>query len=160
MEHAIEKFQERYGSANHEYGALVDSDGYVISHVEGEVGRVNPQVTPEMLRSGRGGSVEELVRRSTFIHNHPSGSAFSTTDIRSFASSELQGLVATSNAGGTWRIERARGFNSAGLRRLANNMEAQFRMNPPQSSAEYNAQVARLLSSNAQRLGYRFTHTD
>lgn len=75
------RFKDKYGKADHEYGAAVDELGYV--HKLREGGRSSVGI------SGNKGE--------TIIHNHPSGGNFSDTDLITMASTDAKGIIATSS---------------------------------------------------------------
>lgn len=74
-------FREKYADAQVEYGITVDEDGYVHRHIKG--GSTSVAIT---------GDNGQMV-----IHNHPSGGAFSDSDLISVASTKAKGIVAVSS---------------------------------------------------------------
>lgn len=75
------RFKDKYGDADHEYGAAVDELGYV--HKLREGGRSSVGI------SGNKGE--------TIIHNHPGGGNFSDTDLITMATTDSKGIIATSS---------------------------------------------------------------
>ena len=78
-EGAMRKFQKIHGNSDHEFGAVIDGQGFVHKYVEG-----NP--TSVSISGGK----NQIV-----LHNHPGGGAFSKADMLSFSRDGAKGLVAS-----------------------------------------------------------------
>lgn len=81
---ALEEFAERFQMEDHEFLYLVDEQGYVHDFTEGNEVSVAPT------KSARGMMV---------LHNHPSGGAFSDSDLISTAMTGAKGIVAAGKDG-------------------------------------------------------------
>lgn len=96
------RFKDKYGSADHEYGAAVDEQGYVHSLRDGN--KHNVSYKPNTLDG------------MTVIHNHPGGGNFSDTDLITAATTKSRGVIATSsnssNRGQTYHFQKNQNFKA------------------------------------------------
>ena len=96
------RFKDKYGSADHEYGAAIDEHGYVHSLRDGN--KHNVTYKPNSLDG------------MTVVHNHPSGSNFSDTDLITAATTKSRGVIATSsnpsNRGKTYHFQKNQNFKA------------------------------------------------
>ena len=137
VDHVIEKFEAKYGSADHEYGAMITEDGYVVQHLSGGKHSV---------------SFYDTEKNGTFIHNHPSGSNFSDTDLHSFANSQLKSVVATSSSAttkGRYQITKTNHFKSKEFDKAISKAKWPKDM-------DYNTGASWWLKKNAKTYGYIF----
>lgn len=77
------RFRDKYGKADHEYGAAIDDQGFV-----------------HYLRNGNKHNVtyeKGSLNNMTVLHNHPSGSNFSKADLVTMATTKSKGVIATSS---------------------------------------------------------------
>ena len=133
----LKRFRDKYGKADHEYGISVDANGYVHKHVEGNKHSVS-------IGGGKG---------ETIIHNHPSGSHFSDTDLISIASGKEKSIIATSSNAkikGTYTFTKGNHFNSKGFIKAVKNAQVS-------SNLTYNQGVHKWLKDNAKKYGYTYT---
>lgn len=140
VEKTIDKFRQKYGKANREYGVVVDREGYAIEHNKGNKHSV---------------SFRSDIKGGTFIHNHPSGSHFSSTDLETFARTKASSIVAVSSnkeRTGTYRIQKTEKFNSKGFVKAMSS--ARF---DDSSMDSYNKGADRWLRNNAKKYGYKYT---
>lgn len=99
VDKVLGRFQSKYGNANREYAIAVDKDGYVKQHIKGGKHSVGIE--------GDAGD--------TIIHNHPSGSNFSSADLHNFATTKIKSVVATSSNNktkGTYQITKTDKFKA------------------------------------------------
>lgn len=137
VDQVIEKFKAKYGDADHEYGAVVDKDGYVKQHISGGKHSV---------------SFFDTEKDGTMIHNHPSGSNFSDTDLHSFANSKLKSIVATSSSPttkGTYQITKTSHFKAKEFDKAISKAKWPTHM-------DYNTGASWWLKKNAKTYGYKF----
>lgn len=77
------RFRQKYGTADHEYGAAIDDQGFV-----------------HYLRNGNKSNVTyepAYLDKMTILHNHPNGGNFSKADLISTATTNAKGVIATSS---------------------------------------------------------------
>lgn len=137
VDQVIDKFKAKYGDADHEYGAVVDKDGYVVQHMSGGKHSV---------------SFFDTEKGGTMIHNHPSGSNFSDTDLHSFANSQLKSIVATSSSKttkGTYQITKNKNFKAKEFDKAISKAKWPTHM-------DYNTGASWWLKNNAKTYGYTF----
>ena len=79
-EGAMRKFQKIHGNSDHEFGAVIDGQGFVHKYVEGDTSSV---------------SISSNNPNHLVLHNHPSGGAFSRADMLAFSHDKAKGLVAS-----------------------------------------------------------------
>ena len=79
-EGAMRAFQKIHGNSDHEFGATIDSQGFVHRYVEGNAHSV---------------SIFSNNKDHLVLHNHPSGGAFSKNDMLSTAREKSRGIVAS-----------------------------------------------------------------
>lgn len=135
----LERFREKYGNAEIEYGIAVDDLGYVYTHRQGN--------STSVAISGTKGQ--------TIIHNHPSGGNFSDADLVSTASTQEKGIIATSSATNkvaTYRFEKTQKFNSKEFIKAVKKAKW-----PVEYSYDKGADW--WLSKNQQKYGYKYSAT-
>lgn len=77
------RFKQKYGTADHEYGAAIDDQGFV--HYLRNGNKSNVTYEPAFLDD------------KTVLHNHPNGGNFSKADLISTATTRAKGVIATSS---------------------------------------------------------------
>ena len=138
VDQVIDKFKAKYGDADHEYGAVVDKDGYVKQHISGGKHSV---------------SFFDTEKDGTMIHNHPSGSNFSDTDLHSFANSKLKSIVAISSSPttkGTYQITKTSHFKAKEFDKAISKAKWPTHM-------DYNIGASWWLKKNQKTYGYTFS---
>lgn len=107
------RFKEKYGKADHEYGAAIDNQGFVHSLRDGNKHNV----------SYKPGTLDNM----TVVHNHPSGSNFSDTDLITAATTKSKGVIATSsnakNLGKTYHFQKNQNFKAKEFVKALRNAE-------------------------------------
>ena len=131
----LAEFSRRYSTQDHEFGITVDSQGFVTQHIEGGKSEVR---------------VNALANQMV-IHNHPSGSNFSDTDLISTASSRSSGVVAVGRDN-TYTFRKGRDFNAKGFIKAVGQAKWPARM-------DYNTGADWWLKRNSKKYGYTYTRT-
>jgi len=126
-------FNKKYASADHEYGIVVNSEGFVTSHIEG--GKSSVRI---------GGGAGDMV-----IHNHPSAGNFSDTDLISTASTQEKGIVATGTKY-TYTMTKNKNFNAKAFIKAVK--KAQW-----PTKYDYDKGSDWWLKKNAKSLGYTYS---
>lgn len=133
------RFQQKYGNADHEYGIAVDDQGYVHQHIEG--GRTSVGIS-----GGKG---------LTIIHNHPSGGAFSDSDLLTVARTQNKGIIATSSNASkksTYKFEKTAKFDAKGFEKAVKSAKWN-------KDWSYDKGADWWLKKNADKYGYKYSAT-
>lgn len=137
VDQTVEKFEAKYGDAKIEYGVTIDEHGYATQHKQGQAHSV-----------GIWGDKGE-----TLIHNHPSGSNFSDSDLHNFANTPIKTLIATSSSSttkGRYTITKNKNFNAKAFDKAISKAKWPTHM-------DYNTGASWWLKKNAKTYGYTFT---
>lgn len=140
VEKVLGRFKDKYGNANREYAIAVDEDGYVHQHIKGGKHSVGIQ--------GNKGE--------TIIHNHPSGSNFSSADLQNFANTKVNSIVATSSnktTKGTYQISKTNKFKAKEFSKAVDKAKWP-------SDLDYNKGADWWLKKNQKNYGYKYTAKD
>lgn len=113
----------------------VDSQGFVHQFNEGASHSVNFGYT----RYSKG---------NTILHNHPSGSNLSPTDLRTFANTKQKAISAVGNKN-TYTITKGTHFNSTKFLTGLNKAKAK--------SSDYTKEADKWLKDNQKKYGYTYT---
>ena len=133
----LKHFQEKYASADHEFGITVDELGYVSQHIEG--GRTSVMI------GGRKGE--------TVIHNHPHGGNFSSADLINTAMDSSKGIVATGTKNGkttTFSLQKGSHFKSSKFAKAVKKAKWPTKFN-------YDEGADWWLKNNQSKYGYTYT---
>ena len=132
QENAIGYFAQQYRNADHEYGMLIDRQGFVHDYQEG--GRT---------------AVGIFGRKGTFtVHNHPGGGAFSDSDLISTAHERSSGIAAIGKGGDYYFRKNGGHFKGAQFARAVKNAKLR--------GTDYDDAVRRWLKANQKKYGYTF----
>lgn len=137
VDSVLKRFQDKYGNANREYAIAVDEQGYAHQHIKGGKHSVS-------IQGGKG----EIV-----IHNHPSGSNFSDTDLKNTASDNTKGVIATSSNGttkGTYTFIKNKDFKSKEFIKALSKAQWDAKLG-------YNKGFDKWLRKNQKTYGYKYT---
>lgn len=134
QEKAIEYFADQYRSADHEYGMVIDKQGFVHQLAEGGSHSV-------YIGSKKG---------ALTVHNHPGGGAFSKNDMLATARDRGTGIVAIGSKGGDYYFRKTGHFKSAAFERAVKNARMKGK--------DYNDAVRNWLGDEKRqkKLGFRF----
>lgn len=134
-ENAIKYFAKQYRDADHEYGMLIDPQGFVHSYKEGS-------------RS----SVDIMGQKGTMtVHNHPGGGAFSKNDLLHVARTQSSGIVAIGSKGGDYYFRKKGGhFKAASFDRAVRRAKMK--------GTDYDDAVRKWLKANQKKYGYTFEY--
>lgn len=137
VENVLKRFQDKYGKADREYGIAVDENGYVYKHIKG----------------GKHSVAIDGNKGQTLIHNHPSGSHFSDTDLISISLSKAKSIIATSSNSkikGTYTFTKGKHFK-------ANEFVKAVKKATVSKNLTYNQGINKWLKENAKKYGYTYT---
>lgn len=164
----VEAVKDRIKNLDHEQLAIVDKDGYVVAAVDG--GEHSVGITANAAKHIKGNDV---------YHNHPNGSALSTTDVITAGQVQCGSISATSrNTGKTYTLKAGNKANGAGLSKAMAKDEGKLigqwqakvdsmKGKKYSSKASWEKQVNKhwenimgdWMSSNASKYGYTYTVT-
>ena len=90
----------------------------------------------------------------TIVHNHPSGSHFSTTDLKSWISVPSQKRVVAVAKGSkiAYTVTKTSKFNAKGFGKALGKIKLNTR-----SMADYNKSMESFLKQNAKKYGYNYS---
>lgn len=135
----LKRFIEKYGKANREYAIAIDDNGYVYQHIKGAKHEVG--ITGD--------------KGQTIIHNHPSGSNFSGTDLENVASTKAKGIIATSSnktTKGTYSFTKTNKFKSKDFIKAIHKASWKKELG-------YNKGLDQWLRKNQKTYGYKYSAT-
>lgn len=132
FEKALDKFRERHAGSDHEYGITVDADGFVHQYIEG--GSSSVAIT------GREGQM--------IIHNHPSDSAFSDSDLLHVSQVAGERGIVASGTSGDYIFEKGPKFDGVGFAKAVKSAQM--------NGKDYNDAVDKWLTKNQDRFGYKY----
>jgi hypothetical protein len=143
---ALDNFSNAHRNSNHEYSVTTDDLGYVHSYREGKKHSVTPDLIPNM----------------HVTHNHPSGSNFSTQDLKVFSSTQIKSITATGSRA-SFRVERGAKFDSKGFNQAIQRLEKRGLgiqgIKGTDTIDRYNKGLGKWLKINSKRYGYTYTAT-
>lgn len=134
QQNAIDYFAKQYRSADHEYGMVIDKQGFV--HQMSEGGRHAVAIGSE--------------KGALTVHNHPGGGAFSKGDMLHAARTNSAGIVAIGSKGGDYYFRKTGHFKSAAFERAVKNARMKGK--------DYDDAVRNWLGDEKRqkKLGFRF----
>lgn len=140
-EGALAEFKRNHLLANREFAYEVDSNGYVHQYIKGDATSV---AIGARAKVGRG-------QKTMIIHNHPSGGAFSDTDLISIsAQGRAKGIIA-SGKNYDYKLEKGTHFNAQGFTKAVKNAKM--------SGKTYDDAVDKWLKKNQKKYGYKYSRT-
>lgn len=139
-EGALAEFKSKHLKSDREFAYEVDSNGYVHQYVQG--GRHSVGISSSGAKLARG-------QKTTIIHNHPNGGAFSDTDLLTFASTSRSQSVVASGKNYDYIITKHSSFKPNSFIKAVQNAEMQ--------GSDYDSAVDSWLRKNQRRYGYTYT---
>lgn len=133
LEGAMKEFHERFKNENKEWAYEVDSQGYVHQYKEGNASSVSI--------SGRN-------KDNMILHNHPSGGAFSDSDLISASLGNERGIVASGKNGDYIFQKNGGHFKATEFVKAVKNAKMQGK--------SYDDAVDKWLTANQKKYGYRY----
>ena len=130
-EAALEAFRKLHALSNTEYGVTVDEQGFITQYVHGNATSV-----------GIWGNKGEMV-----YHNHPSGGAFSDSDLLSVSATVAKGIVA-SGKNGDYIFVKGGHFKAQQFMSAVKNATL--------SGKDYDDAVDKWLTKNQKKFGYSY----
>lgn len=140
-EGALKEFNEKHGASDHEWAYEVDDNGYVHQYIEGKAHSVS---IGNNAKVGRG-------QRTTILHNHPSGGAFSDADLISTAMQTRSKGIVASGRKYDYSFEKGTHFKS--------NKFIKAVKSATMKGTDYDDAVHKWLTKNASKYGYKYKRT-
>ena len=135
------EFKRNHLNSDHEWAYEVDSNGYVHQYVEGATSSVGIGARAKV---GKG-------QKTMIIHNHPSGGAFSDSDLLSVsAQRQAKGIIA-SGKNHDYKLEKGTHFKAEAFSKAVKNAKM--------SGKSYDDAVDKWLRKNQKKYGYKYSRT-
>ena len=131
-ERALEEFRKLHALSSTEFGVTVDPQGFITQYVRGGATSV-----------GIWGKKGEMV-----YHNHPSGGAFSDSDLLSTAMSAEKGIVASGKNGDYIFVKNGGHFKAAAFMKAVRSAKMK--------GTSYDDAVDKWLTANQKKYGYTY----
>ena len=136
---ALKEFRSKHANSDHEWAYEVDSNGYVHQYVEGGKSSVAIGANAK-LRKGE---------RTMIIHNHPSGGAFSDSDLISVSmQTRAKGIVASGKKH-DYIFEKGTHFKASAFIKAVKTAKMKGK--------DYDDAADKWLKANAKKYGYKYT---
>lgn len=141
LDGALAEFKRNHLLANREFSYSVDENGYVTGYKRGEAHSV---AVPSHGKQGRG-------RKNMIIHNHPSGGAFSDTDLHTMAGDRNAKGIIASGKKYDYKIEKGTHFKAQAFSKGVKNAKM--------TGKDYDDAVDKWLKKNQKTYGYKYSRT-
>ena len=127
--------------SDHEFAYEVDADGYVHQYIEGATSSVAISASAKV---GKG-------QKTMIIHNHPSGGAFSDSDLISASmQTRAKGIIA-SGKNHDYKFEKGGHFKANSFIKAVKTAKMKGK--------DYDDAVDKWLKANQKKYGYTYTRT-
>lgn len=141
LDGALAEFKRNHLLAKREFSYSVDEDGYVTGYKKGQAHSV---AVPSHGKQGRG-------RKNMIIHNHPSGGAFSDTDLHTMASDRSAKGIIASGKNYDYKISKGTHFKAQSFSKAVSNAKM--------TGKDYDDAVDKWLKKNQKKYGYSYSRT-
>ena len=139
FEGALAEFRRKHVDSDHEWAYEVDSNGYVHQYVEGATSSVG---------IGAGAKVRKG-ERTMIIHNHPSGGAFSDSDLISVSmQTRAKGIIASGKKY-DYIFEKGSHFKASQFIKAVKSAKMKGK--------DYDDAADKWLKANAKKYGFKYT---
>ena len=133
LEAAMKEFQARFKDSNHEWAYEVDEQGYVHQFKEGNKSSV---------------SISSRSRNTMILHNHPSGGAFSDSDLISTSMDRNSKGIVASGKKYDYVFTKGTHFKANEFIKAVKNAEMKGK--------DYDSAVDNWLKKNQKKYGYKY----
>lgn len=141
LDGALAEFKRNHLLANREFAYSVDENGYVTGYNKGGAHSV---AIPSHGKQGRG-------RTNMIIHNHPSGGAFSDTDLHTMASDRSAKGIIASGKNYDYKITKGTHFKAQAFSIAVSTAKM--------TGKNYDDAVDKWLTANQKTYGYSYSRT-
>lgn len=132
VDEAIKQFRNKHQNSGIEHLMILDTDGFVSQYNHGE-------------RSSVGWVQTRSTKNGLVVHNHPSSSHFSDTDLLNLSTTSTRGVVATTKQG-YYMVTKGTHFKTNEFAKAVKKASMQ--------GSDYNDAVDKWLKKNQKRYGY------
>ena len=133
LEGAMEEFHERFKNENKEWAYEIDNQGYVHQYVKGNATSVG---------------ITGSNKNNMILHNHPSGGAFSDSDLISTSLGNERGIVASGKYGDYIFEKNGGHFKASEFVKAVKTAKMKGK--------DYDDAVKKWLTANQKKYGYKF----
>lgn len=141
LDGALAEFKRNHLLADHEFAYEVDSNGYVHQYIEGQAHSVGIFAGAKV-RKGE---------RTMIVHNHPSGGAFSDSDLITMSmQTRAKGIIA-SGKNHDYKVEKGTHFKASAFIKAVKNARPKGK--------DYDDAVDKWLKANQKKYGYKYSRT-
>lgn len=133
LEGAMQEFRERFKDSDHEWAYEVDPQGYVHQYKEGGATSV---------------AISGTNKNNMILHNHPSGGAFSDSDLISASMGNERGIVASGKNGDYIFQKNGGHFKAAEFVKAVKRAKMKGK--------DYDDAVDKWLTANQKKYGYTY----
>lgn len=141
LEGALAEFKRNHLLADHEFAYEVDSNGYVHQYVEGATSSVAISASAKV---GKG-------QKTMIIHNHPSGGAFSDSDLISASMQTRASGVIASGKNYDYKFEKGGHFKASAFIKAVKSAKMKGK--------DYDDAADKWLKANQKKYGYKYSRT-
>ena len=141
LDGALAEFKRNHLLSDHEWAYEVDSNGYVHQYVEGATSSVGIYAGAKVARG----------QKTMIIHNHPSGGAFSDSDlIAASMQTRAKGIIA-SGKNYDYKFEKGTHFKASAFTKAVKSAKMKGK--------DYDDAADKWLKANQKKYGYKYTRT-
>lgn len=141
LDGALEEFKRNHLDSDHEWAYEVDGNGYVHQYIEGSRSSVAIGSNAKVARG----------QKTMIIHNHPSGGAFSDSDLLSTAMDRRSKGIIASGKKYDYKFEKGTHFNASAFTKAVKSAKMKGK--------DYDDAVDKWLKKNAKTYGYKYSRT-
>lgn len=141
LDGALEEFKKNHLNSDHEWAYEVDANGYVHQYIEGSRSSVAIGANAKV---GKG-------QKTMIIHNHPSGGAFSDSDLLSVSMQRRAKGIIASGKNYDYKFEKTSHFNASSFTKAVKGAKMK--------GSSYDDAVDKWLKANQKKYGYKYSRT-
>lgn len=141
LDGALAEFKNNHLNSNREWAYEVDSNGYVHQYVRGAAHSVGIGASAKVARG----------EKTMIIHNHPSGGAFSDSDLLSVASQRRAKGIIASGKNYDYKLTKGTHFKADSFSKAVKNAKM--------TGKDYDDAVNKWLKANQKKYGYTYSRT-
>lgn len=142
VQHTMETFEKEHANSTSEHLIALDDDGFVSTYQHGGKHSV--------------GFTLNQVEGKHIVHNHPSGSHFSHTDLENLSTTGMKGVTATSKSGYRYTATKTQKFNGTEWQKALSQAKTGKEI---KTMDDYNNALHNWMSRNALKYGVEYTRT-
>ena len=141
LDGALAEFKRNHLDSDREWAYEVDSNGYVHQYVKGAAHSVSIGADAKVARG----------QKTMIIHNHPSGGAFSDSDLLSVSAQKRAKGIIASGKKHDYKFEKGTHFKAQAFSKAVKNAKMKGK--------DYDDAVDKWLKKNQKTYGYKYSRT-